>query len=208
MSAPCALPARRMTVTMADQDDRRREARAPIELKVEYKRLNTFFDDYTKNISKGGTFIKTEKPLAVGTIFLFKLMLPAQSEPIALRGEVRWVVKDGEPLPPQVAEGHEAGMGIKFVYDSPDQRDQLEQIVERMMIDSLGPLIYKRLVKKPKRDESRGPRAARSADEHVLAAGAGGGRRRTGGAPAATGRRGRCRRSGTRRSGARRPAPS
>ena len=104
---------------MADEDDRRREARAPIELKVEYKRLNTFFYDYTKNISKGGTFIKTEKPLDVGTIFLFKLMLPAQSEPLALRGEVRWVVKDGAPLPPQVPEGHEAGMGIKFVYDRP-----------------------------------------------------------------------------------------
>ncbi len=104
---------------MAEEDDRRREARAPIELKVEYKRLNTFFYDYTKNISKGGTFIKTEKPLDVGTIFLFKLMLPAQSEPVALRGEVRWVVKDGAPLPPQVPEGHEAGMGIKFVYDDP-----------------------------------------------------------------------------------------
>ena len=77
---------------MADEDDRRREARAPIELKVEYKRLNTFFYDYTKNISKGGTFIKTEKPLDVGTIFLFKLMLPSQSAPLALRGEVRWVV--------------------------------------------------------------------------------------------------------------------
>ena len=44
-------------------------------------------------------------------------------------------------------------MGIKFVYDSADQRDQLEQIVERMMVDSLGPLIVSRLVKKPKRDE-------------------------------------------------------
>jgi type IV pilus assembly protein PilZ len=49
-----------------------------------------------------------------------------------------------------VAEGHEAGMGIKFVYDHPDQRDQLEEIVARMMTDSLGPLIFSRLVKKPK----------------------------------------------------------
>ena len=132
---------------MADDNDRRREARAPIELKVEYKRLNTFFYDYTKNISKGGTFIKTERPLDVGTIFLFKLILPAQAEPLELRGEVRWVVKEGEPLPPQVAAGHEAGMGIKFVYDSADQRKGLELVVERMMVDSLGPLIYQRLVK-------------------------------------------------------------
>jgi len=135
---------------MSDDDERRREARAPIELKVEYKRLNTFFYDYTKNISKGGTFIKTEKPLDVGTIFLFKLMLPAQSAPLALRGEVRWVVKDGAPLPPQVPEGDAAGMGIKFVYESAEQREALEQIVEKMMTDSLGPLIFSRLVKKPK----------------------------------------------------------
>jgi type IV pilus assembly protein PilZ len=132
---------------MADDNDRRREARAPIELKVEYKRLNTFFYDYTKNISKGGTFIKTDKPLDVGTIFLFKLMLPAQAQPLALRGEVRWVVKEGEPLPPQVPAGHEAGMGIRFVYESSDQRLALEHFVERMMVDSLGPLIYQRLVK-------------------------------------------------------------
>src|SRR4029079_7425530 len=134
---------------MAD-DERRQAQRAPIELKVEYKRLNTFFYDYTKNISKGGTFIKTEKPLDVGTIFLFKLVLPAQSEALALRGEVRWVVKDGAPLPPQVAAGHEAGMGIKFVYDTADDGDQLEQIGDRMMTASVGPLIFSRLVKKPK----------------------------------------------------------
>src|SRR4029077_6842943 len=138
-----------------DDDERRREARAPIELKVEYKRLNTFFYDYTKNISKGGTFIKTEKPLDVGTIFLFKLMLPSQSAPLALRGGVRWGVKDGAPLPPQGPEGHEAGMGIKFVYDSAEQREALEQIVEKMMTDSLGPLIYSRLVKKPKTNYPR-----------------------------------------------------
>jgi type IV pilus assembly protein PilZ len=132
---------------MADDNDRRREARAPIELKVEYKRLNTFFYDYTKNISKGGTFIKTDKPLDIGTIFLFKLMLPAQASPIALRGEVRWVVKEGEPLPEGVAADHESGMGIKFVYDTADQRRELEQVVEKMMVDSLGPLIYSRLVK-------------------------------------------------------------
>jgi type IV pilus assembly protein PilZ len=131
----------------AEDSERRREARAPIELKVEYKRLNTFFYDYTKNISKGGTFIKTERPLGIGTVFLFKLTVPAQASPLELRGEVRWIVKEGEPLPPQAAPGHEPGMGIRFVYDSVDQRRDLERFVEKMMVDSLGPLIYSRLVK-------------------------------------------------------------
>jgi type IV pilus assembly protein PilZ len=47
--------------------DAREHVRAPIELKVEYKKMNTFFSDYTKNIIKGGTFIKTDKPLKLGT---------------------------------------------------------------------------------------------------------------------------------------------
>jgi type IV pilus assembly protein PilZ len=134
---------------MANDDDRRREARAPIELKVEYKRLNTFFYDYTKNISKGGTFIKTERPLDIGTIFLFKLLIPSQTVSLSLRGEVRWVVKDGSPRPPEIAADHDPGMGIRFMYDDPDQRRGLEEVVEKMMIDSLGELIYSRLVKKP-----------------------------------------------------------
>jgi type IV pilus assembly protein PilZ len=131
-------------------EERRREARAPIELKVEYKRLNTFFYDYTKNISKGGTFIKTEKPLDIGTIFLFKLMVPSRDTPLALRGEVRWVIKEGSPRPANIPADHEPGMGIRFVYEGNDQRQALEELVEKMMIDSLGPLIYSRLVKKPK----------------------------------------------------------
>ncbi|HVV15944.1 MAG TPA: TIGR02266 family protein [Polyangia bacterium] len=136
---------------MSSDEDRRREARAPIELKVEYKRLNTFFYDYTKNISKGGTFIKTERPLDIGTIFLFKLLVPSREDPIALRGEVRWVIKEGQPRPADVPAEHEPGMGIRFVYDDDQQRRNLEQIVEKMMVDSLGPLIYSRLVKKPPR---------------------------------------------------------
>ena len=70
-----------MSEAVAEDAARRRRAthrdvRRPIELKVEYKRLNTFFADYTKNISRGGTFIKTARPLPIGTEFLFKLFIP------------------------------------------------------------------------------------------------------------------------------------
>ena len=60
-------------------EDKRQTDRVPIELKVEYKRLNTFFSDYTKNISKGGTFIKTKRPLDIGTEFVFQLHVPART---------------------------------------------------------------------------------------------------------------------------------
>jgi type IV pilus assembly protein PilZ len=132
---------------MSDDDERRRENRAPIELKVEYKRLNTFFYDYTKNISKGGTFIKTDRPLDVGTMFVFKLRVPGADDPIELRGEVRWVVRGEEPAPPSAPDGHGAGMGIRFVYDVPEQRATFERLVQKMMVDSLGQLIYSRLLR-------------------------------------------------------------
>ncbi|MEO5770323.1 MAG: TIGR02266 family protein [Polyangia bacterium] len=129
-----------------DADESREERRSPIILKVVYKRLNTFFYDYTKNISKGGTFIKTDRPLEVGTMFRFHLTVPVSSEPIELRGEVRWVVRPGErdaaDLP--VAD-EEAGMGIRFVYAEPEERALLERTVEQMMVKSLGQAAYARL---------------------------------------------------------------
>ena len=37
-------------------------------------------------------------------------------------------------------------MGIRFVYEGTDQRRALEEVVEKMMVDSLGQLIYSKLV--------------------------------------------------------------
>ena len=132
--------------TVLGDDDRRDDPRLPIELRVEYKKLNTFFADYTKNICKGGTFIRTPKPLDVGTVFLFQLSVPTLTIPIAIRGEVKWVKRDGEPAPPGVDEDHEAGMGIRFIYDTPGEREAVEGTVERMMVESLGPLLSNKLI--------------------------------------------------------------
>src|SRR4051794_12743348 len=124
---------------MAEQKGpERREPRAPIELKVDYKKLNSFFADYTKNISKGGTFIKTKKPLPIGTRFLFKLTVPHRGDPFELLGEVVWSKGDGE----------EPGMGIRFIYTDDSQRGDFEGVVEQLMADSLGPELTGKLLNK------------------------------------------------------------
>jgi type IV pilus assembly protein PilZ len=128
---------------MPQPSDRRQRDRAPIELRVEYQRLNRFFYDYTKNISKGGTFIRTDKPLDVGTQFLFRLMIPNVAEPLLLLGEVRWVLREGETRPDDSPD--EPGMGIRFIYESEDQQLTIEHEVEKLMIASLGPRIYAEL---------------------------------------------------------------
>jgi type IV pilus assembly protein PilZ len=131
-----------------DGSERRQYPRAPIELKVEYKKLNTFFADYTKNISKGGTFIRTRRPLDVGTEFLFRLTVPSLDEPLSIRGQVLWVVREGEPPPPGIEPDHEPGMGIRFIYAEESQRREIESRVEKLMISSLGSLLYAKLLGK------------------------------------------------------------
>lgn len=118
--------------------DRRVDARRPIELKVEYKRLNTFFADYTKNISRGGTFIKTSRPLPVGTEFLFKLFVPSRDAPLTIHGEVQRIIDPGGE--------EEPGMAIKFVYREGDAQATIARTVEGMMTESLGPRLYAKLM--------------------------------------------------------------
>ena len=123
--------------------DRRGVSRHAIELSVEYKRLNTFFADYTKNISRGGTFIKTARPLPIGTEFLFKLFIPGRADPLTIHGEVQRIVTgqdiDGDGTPDQ-------GMAIKFVYREGDPQAEIARTVEAIMTDSLGPRLYAKLM--------------------------------------------------------------
>ena len=131
----------------SDAGDRRVDVRAPIELKVEYKRVNAFFADYTKNISRGGTFIKTSRPLPIGTEFLFKLYVPQLERALEIHGEVQWIVTEQEVLE---GKHEEAGMGIRFVYREGASRDEVQRTVERLMVDSLGQRLYTRLMDRSK----------------------------------------------------------
>jgi type IV pilus assembly protein PilZ len=130
---------------VSSPNSRRSAPRAPIDLKVEYKKMNTFFADYAKNISKGGTFIKTDRPLPVGTEFLFKLSLPKRATPFELRGAVIWTNQPSEIQHPEVPE---MGMGIRFIFGSDAERTAFETEVEHLMVASLGAHLYERLIKK------------------------------------------------------------
>jgi type IV pilus assembly protein PilZ len=131
-----------------DQTERRGDTRRPIELKVEYKKLNTFFADYTKNISRGGTFIKTRRPLPVGTEFLFKLFVPGRTEPLTIHGEVQRIISGVDVDHDGKAD---EGMAIRFVYREGDPQAEIARIVEGLMTDSLGARLTAKLVdQKPK----------------------------------------------------------
>jgi type IV pilus assembly protein PilZ len=140
-----------------DGSEKRRADRAAITLRVDYKRLNTFFADYTKNISKGGTFIKTLKPLEVGTEFVFVLSVPSDpvtATQIKLRGKVIWVTSaDGKST-----EGASAdkvpGMGIRFLFSDDSERQAIDDVVEKLMDEALGEHISGKLLARKPVDDS------------------------------------------------------
>ncbi|WP_437586557.1 PilZ domain-containing protein [Sorangium sp. So ce1000] len=132
------------------ETDRRSAQRAAIELSVEYKRLNTFFADYTRNISKGGTFIRTDRPLAIGTEFVFALSIRNLTEPLRLRGRVKWIVTSAE-----ATESSPAGMGIEFQYASEGERAATEAVVEQLMMSELGETLASKLLGRKLGDGSR-----------------------------------------------------
>ncbi len=138
------LPALSDCVAMAppNPEDLRSSIRAPLRLRVDYERMNSFFADYTKNISKGGTFIKTPRPLPVGTRCQFSFTLPALSDPLVLEGEITWLIspEDGQQ------RNEEPGMGLKFIFDDDAARREFEELVEKMMEESLGPETTKALL--------------------------------------------------------------
>src|SRR3982750_849934 len=129
---------------MSPPKDQRLSRRAPLRLRIDYERMNAFFADYTKNISKGGTFIKTTRPEQVGTRCQFSLSLPARAEPLMLEGEVAWRLS--------VEQAHEGGaepgMGVRFVFADDAARRRFERSVEQMLEESLGPLIARRLLRR------------------------------------------------------------
>ena len=111
---------------------------------VEYERLNALLSDYTHNISQGGTFIRTDRPLPVGTVLSFTIQAPQLEEGIVLRGVVRWVVEVA-----QSRSGRPAGMGIAFVYDAPDEKEAVEMRLDRLMAKALGPAAFEKLMGRP-----------------------------------------------------------
>ncbi len=130
--------------TKPNPADLRTSTRAPIKLRVDYERMNSFFADYTKNISKGGTFIKTGRPLPIGTRFTFALSVPALSEAVSLVGEVTWALTNEQAAERQ----EEPGMGIRFIFADEQAQREFEALVERMMEESFGAEVTRNLLKK------------------------------------------------------------
>ena len=123
MMDPRAVPA----VPSPTMADTRRDKRAPVSLKVRFKSatIDEFVEQYSSDISRGGLFIKSKKPMKVGTLLKFELQLKDESRLIHGVGRVVWR-REGE----EATEQAPAGMGIKFIKMGGDSRTMVQQIIE------------------------------------------------------------------------------
>jgi len=103
--------------------------RFPQPLKIKYPTVDNFLVDYTENIRRGGSFVRTEKPMIPGTRLSLELEVAGVPVFINLRGRVAWVNDpEGEwsrhDLPP--------GMGVLFIFPDEPSRLLLDNLVDRL----------------------------------------------------------------------------
>ena len=112
---------------MADRDTRR-DRRAPVSLKVRFKSatVGEFMERYSRDISRGGVFIKAKEPMNVGTLLKFELVLADTSRLIHGVGRVIWSRSQVEAA----SAGLPAGMGIKFIKMDAESRAFVQYIVD------------------------------------------------------------------------------
>ena len=122
---------------MADKSDKkigaeksgiakRQNDRLQHELLVAYRTVDGFITDWAVNISRGGMFINTRNPLALGSTVKLIISLPDAAFPFDLTGKVIRVSEFDN------AQNQVPGMGIEFVDVDNEKQERIERFVERL----------------------------------------------------------------------------
>jgi type IV pilus assembly protein PilZ len=110
-------------------DNKRKTTRLHHEIPVAYRSVGSFLTDWATNISQGGLFINTRKPLPVGSAVKILVQLPGASFPFQLDGRVTRVTEfdnHANMVP---------GMGVEFTGLDEAKRRDLASFVARLRRD-------------------------------------------------------------------------
>lgn len=111
------------------EDNKRRAARLHHQIPVAYRSVGSFLSDWATNISNGGMFINTRKPLPVGTAVKILVQIPGASFPCMLGGRVTRVAAFDNKT------NMVPGMAVEFTeVDEPMRRD-IAAFVERLRVE-------------------------------------------------------------------------
>ncbi len=115
---------------MAKQDQNQRKAtRLHHELPIAYRSVGSFLTDWATNISQGGLFINTRKPLAVGTEVRIIIQLPGAEFPFDISGRVTRIEAVGNRA------NAAPGMAVEFTDVDRSKRERIESFVQKLRKD-------------------------------------------------------------------------
>jgi len=103
-----------------------KEPRSPINLRIKFRSesLEQFVERYAIDVSRGGIFIRTREPLAVGTQLKLDFQYQSGVPLMAGDGTVVWI-REPDPNRPTVPPG----MGVRFDRLTPESQVVLEQLL-------------------------------------------------------------------------------
>jgi len=103
-----------------------KEVRSPVNLRIKFRSesLEQFIERYAVDVSRGGIFIRTREPLAVGTQLKLDFQYQNGGPLMAGDGTVVWI-RDPDPSRPNIPPG----MGVRFDRLSPESQAVLELLL-------------------------------------------------------------------------------
>ena len=101
--------------------DRRESPRIPVEMWVEESTDRELYFQRGANISVGGIYLERTIPHSKGTVVDLQFVLPEETQPIKVKGEIVNVGEDPEEL----------GMGVKFLDLTDTDRERIQRFVDR-----------------------------------------------------------------------------
>jgi uncharacterized protein (TIGR02266 family) len=101
--------------------EKRRDARVPLVLRIDSPG-QPGFRGATENLSAGGLFVRTERPLDPGTRVPLLVSFPGLLEPIELEVEVAWTRQGVAELP--------GGVAVRIPDDRPLDREKIARLIE------------------------------------------------------------------------------
>lgn len=85
---------------------------------------STLFSAYMPFLERGGLFVPTKTPYALGDQVTLLLTLPGECERLTVSGDVVWVSPD------EISSQRVAGIGVHFSFKDSALREHIEMLLE------------------------------------------------------------------------------
>ena len=109
--------------------EKRKYPRIEAKIKVVFPTLEDLKMEYTRNISAGGIFLKTNRQLDSNAEIDLVLHLPNTDQELHIKGRVVRVMSMSDPKEPGK---HLFGVGIRFMKVEPEVQSAIEKELEKL----------------------------------------------------------------------------